>query len=267
MSKAAYQRTPTHRVAVLLPTCGGFTEECMIATSSTAMYSMTRGIQADLINESVTGVAKCRNALVEQALKGNYTHIFFIDSDMYFPMTILEDLLKHDKDIVGVTYVGRTHPTFMLGYPKHEQDKLATSGLIEAETMPGGLMLIKTDVFRKVPQPWYFESYGYQGTPQQQFMQCIQDALADAIPADVAGELLHSPALNGWLNSPNHGKNGLTKEISEDINFVYKAARFGFSVWSDLDIARSVYHVGKYAYGIKDLGAAHGGQVDSGGHG
>jgi hypothetical protein len=259
--------SPKHKVAILLPSLGGFTEETMIATTSLAMYSFTRGIHTDLMNESVTGVAKCRNALVEAAIKGDYTHILFIDSDMYFPMTMLESLLKHDKDIVGVPYVGRAHPVFLLGHPMKDEDKLATSGLIEAKTMPSGLMLIRTDVFRKVPQPWYFESYGYTGAPMQQFMQCIQDALADTIPADVAAEMVMSPKLTAWL-AGYHGENGLTKEISEDINFVFKARRFGFQTWSDLDIAPHVYHVGKYAYSIRDLmeRVNNGGQMDSRGH-
>lgn len=256
------------KVAVLLPSLGGFTEETMISVVSLSAYSITRGVVVDVLNESVTGVAKCRNALVETAIKGDYTHILFIDSDMWFPMTMLEDLLKHDKDIVGVPYVGRAHPVMLLGCPMHDEDHMATSGLVEAETMPGGLMLIKTSVFSKIPKPWYFESYAYEGDNHSQFVRCVKDALGDALPDEIATEMmLNCPKLNAWLDSPDHGKHGLTHECSEDINFVFKARRHGVLTWSDLDIAPYVLHIGKYAYGIKDLMARlqNGGQSSQGG--
>jgi hypothetical protein len=254
------------KVAILLPSLGGFTEETMISVVSLAMYSFTRGIQVDVMNESVTGVAKCRNALVETALKSDYTHVLFIDSDMWFPMTMLEDLLGRGVDIVGVPYVGRAHPVKLLGHPLHDSDHMATSGLIEAETMPGGLMLIKTSVFRAIPGPWYFESYAYDGDSHTQFVRCIRDALGDSPPDDVITEmLLNSPKLNAWLDQAEHGKHGLTHECSEDINFVFKARRHGFRTWSDLDIAPNIHHIGKYAFGIRDLmkRLQNGGQVDS----
>jgi hypothetical protein len=188
------------KVAVLLPTCGGFTEEALISIVSMQAYSMSHGIAVDVMNESVTGVAKCRNALVETAIAGPYTHVFFIDSDMWFPMEILERLLAREKDIVGVPYVGRSHPTFLLGCPMRAEDHMATSGLVEAETMPGGLMLIRTGVFRSVPKPWYLESYAYEGDAHTQFVNCLRDSLGDAPPDDVITEMLmNSPRLNSWL--------------------------------------------------------------------
>jgi hypothetical protein len=254
------------KVAILLPTLGGFTEETTISLCALQTYSMYKGIETSMINESVTGVAKCRNALVQEALKGDYTHTLWIDSDMYFPHTILEDLLKRDKDIVGVPYVGRAHPAFLLGCPANKEDELRTSGCVAAKTMPGGLMLVRIDVYRNMSEPWYYEAYGYKGNVQLQFRQVLRDAFADPVPSTVIDELLRNKTLKDWLMS-DHGEYGLTKERSEDINFVFKAARYGYNTWSDLDIAPSCYHIGKYAYGIRDLVnrvAEDGKRLDSG---
>lgn len=241
------------KVAILLPTMGGVTEETMISLVSVVAYSMSKGIQVDVINESVTGVALCRNSLVKTVLNYDFTHVFFIDSDMFFPMTVLEDLLGCGVDIVGVPYVGRKLPAVLLGAPLHVADRDKTSGVVEAETMPSGMILIKTDVFRAIPAPWYFESYAYKGSRQQQFRECVQDALGDPLPLGVMVELMFSPKLKAWLESPEHGKHGLTYDCSEDSNFVFKARRHGFCAWSNLDIAPHVGHVGKYVFGMKDL--------------
>jgi hypothetical protein len=254
VSSDAWEHVMKDKVAILLHTMGGVTEETMISIVSVVAYSMSKGIQVDVLNESVTGVSMCRNTLVKTALAYNFTHVFFIDSDMFFPMTVLEDLLGCGVDIVGVPYVGRKLPAVLLGAPLHVADRDKTSGVVEAETMPSGLILIKTDVFRAISSPWYFESYAYKGSPQQQFMQCIQDALGDPLPlAVIIAELMVSPKLKAWLESPEHGKHGLTYDCSEDSNFVFKARRYGFRAWSNLDIAPHVGHVGKYVYGMKDL--------------
>jgi hypothetical protein len=235
---------------------GGITEETMISLISLLGHSITKGISCSVLNESVTGVAMCRNTLVKTALRYNFTHVLFIDSDMFFPTTVLEDLLACGRDIVGVPYVGRKLPAVMLGAPLHELDRHATTGVVEAETMPSGLVLIDTKVYRHIPAPWYFESYAYMGSRQQQFRECVQDALGDPLPMAVMAELMAAPMLKAWLTSEKHGKHGLTYDCSEDSNFIFKARRHGFHTWSNLDIAPHVGHVGKYVYGMKDLTVA-----------
>lgn len=93
-----------------------------------------------------------RTQLVESSLKAGMSHVLFIDSDMNFPADSLERLLRRDVDIVGVNAPqrGNSKPTARSnGLPCHG------SGLAEVDTIGFGLTMIRTDIFRKVPKPWF----------------------------------------------------------------------------------------------------------------
>jgi len=250
MSKEIHMK---EKIAILLPTCGGFQEETTVSIASMSMYCISRGIHVDIINQSVSGVAKCRNELVKLILGKGYSRVLWIDSDMYVPMNLAERLIAHDLDIVGSTYTGRAHPVVLLGHPTRQEDTQATSGLVEFSSMPGGVMMVKPSVYEAIPRPWYFESYERRGTKAQQFLESIRDAIGAEIPGEALYGMLQSPALADWLNNGSHAPHGLTYECSEDINFLRKARRYGYSAYCDLDITPEILHVGKYAYGIKDL--------------
>ena len=106
--------------------------------------------------------AKNRNMIIRQALDYDCSHILFIDDDVAFPTHTLSSLLKHDKDIVTALHLRRNHPhqpyIFDLAYedgscrqyiPGNEVE-----GLIEIVACGVGCCLIKTDVFRKLEEPW-----------------------------------------------------------------------------------------------------------------
>jgi len=114
-------------------------------------YELTMGIVID----------HARNRLVENALKNECTHILFLDSDMTFPTEIISQLLKHDKDIVGGIYVNRHNQNTVVAYKKKKGELYVNlvsdefKGLIEVDGIGTGALLIKTDVFKKLPKPWF----------------------------------------------------------------------------------------------------------------
>jgi len=61
----------------------------------------------DLIIKQSCLIHKNRNDIIEEAIKKDYTHILFLDSDMCFAPQLLERLLTRDKDIIGVNYFRR----------------------------------------------------------------------------------------------------------------------------------------------------------------
>ncbi len=107
-------------------------------------------------------IAKNRNLLIEAAFRNNCTHIFFIDDDVTCNPDIVFQLLKHDKDVVTGVLLGKSFPHrpylfdtitedhMFQYYKQNDQDK----GLIPMKGAGFGVLLIKTEVFHKLEEPW-----------------------------------------------------------------------------------------------------------------
>lgn len=110
--------------------------------------------------------AESRNWIAAQAIKNDCTHIWFSDDDMAYPPDALKRLLAHGKDIVGAAYSVRQVPkAYVIEYAEsvrsdEELDK--QTELFKCNALGGGMLLIKTEVFEKVPQP----HFGYKWTPE-----------------------------------------------------------------------------------------------------
>ncbi len=106
--------------------------------------------------------AKSRNLIIEQALKNNCTHVFFLDDDMIPPPDTLLKLLKHDKDIVSGLYLLRSFPhrpaffdkAYDNGKCKFTSLTSEKSGLVKGVNCGLGCALMSTEVFKKLEQPY-----------------------------------------------------------------------------------------------------------------
>jgi hypothetical protein len=106
-----------------------------------------------------------REELVKKAILDKCTHILFIDSDMFFEETALERLLARGKDIIGVHYNRRTTPLESTAKISIEERMKAESkkGLVLAQGLGTGFLLINTKVFDKIKHPWFFYEQSLQG--------------------------------------------------------------------------------------------------------
>jgi hypothetical protein len=98
-----------------------------------------------------------RDEIAAAAVKLDASHVMFIDSDMRFPKEALAALLAHDKDIVGANYVRRRPPHYPTAWANGDyvwtyED---SQGLVPVDHVGLGLMLIKTEVFRAIQEPWF----------------------------------------------------------------------------------------------------------------
>ncbi len=106
--------------------------------------------------------ARNRNIMIRQALENECTHILFLDDDMAFKPNLLEQLLSHGKDIVSGLYLMRNYPHFPVMFDASYDDGRCKfsfldngrTGLVEAVNFGLGACLIKTDVFKNMPDPW-----------------------------------------------------------------------------------------------------------------
>lgn len=114
----------------------------------------------------VCPVDNARNEIVEEFLKSDCTHLFFVDSDTIPPIDALDKLLAHDKDIVsGITPIiehDEKRQNDSSGFYKKwncvgmdEKFVQPNTGLIPIKGAGGSCILIKRHVFEKLQKPWY----------------------------------------------------------------------------------------------------------------
>ena len=107
-------------------------------------------------------ISESRTRLANEALEEGATHLLWLDSDMHFPVDVVDRFLKHDVDIVSGNYSTRYAPYCSVAFTdKHDinQRLTATRGLHKAWAVGMGCMLIKAQVFETLPKPWFYHEY------------------------------------------------------------------------------------------------------------
>ncbi len=97
-----------------------------------------------------------RNSAVDYMMKSpDFTHIFFVDSDMVIPKDALIKLFKQDKGIISGLYFHRNPPHEPHLY-KIEKENLVSiknyqkNSTAECDAVGAGCLLIRRDVFEKL---------------------------------------------------------------------------------------------------------------------
>jgi hypothetical protein len=240
-------------IFVAVPSTGFW--HATMANHLAGMAAFTDGVTFGSFSNEGSVITRSRNDCVKEALRLNADYLLQIDSDIVFPINAIKRFLAHDKEIVGATYNMRVEPYRTLGRMKllagettqeQVQLRIARGGLHEAEELPGGFMFIKTDVFRRIPRPWYFETYYRDIDPVKAFRDMLRDHVQVTMPRDLEDMILATPGLRDWANAEqaNVMKTG-SEYISEDINFCRKAKRYGYRLWCDLDMTWELRHIGR----------------------
>jgi len=139
-----------------------------------------------------------RNDIVKSVLAGDFTHLFFMDSDMQFPEATLSRLLAHDKDVVGGFYsikIEPYHSTVFIedhenGVPWRTYNPAPGETLRQVAGIGTGCLLIKRKVLEAMKWPWFY----YRPVEEEQ------------------------------------------KFTTEDVAFCEDARKLGFEVWCDFTI-------------------------------
>jgi hypothetical protein len=174
-----------------------------------AANMVANGIKINCAFNIGSVITIARRNLVDIFLKSDFTHIFWVDSDMKFPIDAPIRLLARNKDIVGANYLRRRFPnpnfTGMSGTNGKFTEFQTTDNSPDMElidVLPHGLVLCKREVYEKVPQPHYLQEY--------------------------------VPELN--------------LEIGEDIYFCQQAQKAGYQIWCDQQLSRETSHIGIFHF-------------------
>ena len=159
---------------------------------------------ADQIGCSLVGMA--RDKAVDDALEWGADRILMWDDDMLFGTDIFLRLLAADKPLVAaLAFTGRV-PTLPVIYSFHEFDSGPTgiqvriepvlnykrNALQQVDAVGFGMVMIKSEVFRAIPKPW-FNNPGV-GEDIQFCLRMKQHDLG--VWVDTAAKTIHKPTVH-----------------------------------------------------------------------
>lgn len=195
------------KLAILVPTTGmcraPFTFSLARLVMYYAMNQVYGGVEDQYLNvEPIegSGISANRERLIEGALKGNTTHILFIDEDMSFHPDTLHDLARRKLPVVGCNYKHRVPEKGFTALSLDQQSQIITDensvGIEKCYRTGFGFCLIQRWVFEKVERPWFLIGYNTEShtytTEDTAFGRKLQKAGIDwYVDHDVSKKIIH----------------------------------------------------------------------------
>ena len=154
------------RILIEVPTYDGRIAQC----TSESLWRLDRcGHEVDYKPRQGYGCAMARNRIAADALNAGYDYVLMVDNDIELPTDALANLLSHDVDVVMGFYLNRyargenrytclfKHGVGWEMYSAEELLGMRGNGeyLIDVKAGGMGCALIRTDVFRRLPFPWF----------------------------------------------------------------------------------------------------------------
>lgn len=151
-----------------------------------------------------------RNSLAKRALDDGAEWLMFIDDDHVFAEDMLLRLLSHEVEIVGGLYMQRQIPFMPIAYSAKTDDGvyvpidltgLEGEGLYRVRSLGTGGMLIRSEVLRAIPYPWF-----EHGLASEDHIFCDKATeLGIHVHVDLAVRLGHMSPAAIW---PAYGEDG-----------------------------------------------------------
>ena len=135
-----------------------------------------------------------RDHLVEQAIKDGSRFILCHDDDVTVPPSILRKLLFQfgnvDDDVVAIggIYCTKSTPAEPLVFKKIGDGsfyKWKLGEVFECEAIATGMLLIKTEVFKHIPKPWFLDIETVEEAKEHNLIpqdhECFQFGITDDV--------------------------------------------------------------------------------------
>lgn len=143
-------------ITIGIPNVGGIKSEAVMSLIPNIFLAYNKSgytMRFNLICPKTTLMTHNRSACAESAILTNSDYLFFVDSDMDFPDDALVKLIELNKDIVGAMYNSRRLPAEpILRLPP---GTVIPKVPFRLDILTTGLLLVKTNVFRTLPKPWF----------------------------------------------------------------------------------------------------------------
>jgi len=171
-------------------------------------------IDLKLIIATGSLIPRQRETLIDTALKiEGITHILFLDSDMRFPKNLLPRLLTRDVPAICASYTERSEPFRPVSfadskdYSKRVWTRPEDTGTVRIAACGFGLLLLQTDMVRKMKKPRFLVGYlpTGEGTHMGEDIYFFMKMEAMGVPLlldhDVTKEVRH---IGRFEYSPSH---------------------------------------------------------------
>lgn len=164
MSKSVFSSTQwsikKSKLAVCIPCRDTLHSAHALCLAELVKLNTMNGIDTQVFMDAGTILLNQRNNLVRMALDAETAYILWLDSDMSFPASTALRLMSHNEDIVAANYVQRQNPNKSVAFPKIGQwDTFLNfdvkNFLEEVEAIGFGCVLMKTELFQKISEPWF----------------------------------------------------------------------------------------------------------------
>lgn len=183
------------------------TKTALDLTRACGYASEVMGYTVVLNHHSGSVLAEARQDSIKRAIEAGCEWIFSVDSDMRFPVNAIEGMMAHDKPVVAANCSKRKMPVGPTARRKNaafNSDRESEAiwpdkdrhGLEQAETVGFGVVLIKSEVFRKIrwpwfEQPWHIDAERHVGEDIAFCARCAEAEIPIYIDHDLSWAVRH----------------------------------------------------------------------------
>jgi|WetSurMetagenome_2_1015567.scaffolds.fasta_scaffold03719_9 hypothetical protein len=195
-------------------------------------------------------VSRCKNSMVHQFLKSDYTHLMIIDSDETWELGGFLRLLKASMrgcEIAAGLYPCKNNWDFFGGQARRDPKtgyvygkELEDMRLIDMEIAPGGFIIYSREAFERT-RP-ILDSY-HAPEINEDILECFKNGVAFDHHPKSDGELalMSKDDLIDWVKINQQGGR-VGHHTGEDIYFQVQYKRMGGKIWCEPNI--DMGHIG-----------------------
>jgi len=206
------------KVLIGMPMYSGISCKCLASyTEFLSKMAHSKRFSCHAMYHGGTYLDQNREEISHSAIKDKYDYLFFIDSDMIFPSTILDILWDKHKDIIGAVYAlrsGYMHGPAVYDHNEkmgafNQQQDWPLNKTYKVDGIGTGMLLIKVEALKKIPAPRF-----------------------------------------AYLECKTADKYGNRRRLGEDLSFCIRCKEAGIKIYADSHV--TVGHLGEHVYTFKD---------------
>ena len=148
------------KLAVLIPCRDTLHSAHALSLAEMIKFNTMNDLDTHVFMDASTILLTQRERLATAAVDLGAEYCLWLDSDITFPAGIALKLLAHNEPIVACNYIRRQLPAKGVAYQvigdwENPLPFEIYDDLVEVQGVGMGCMLMKTEIFSKIPKPWF----------------------------------------------------------------------------------------------------------------